>query len=144
MAIRKGNYTTANDMILTGQIYTADQMYRRGLVDVVAEDGEGEMALDQFVRAMEPRFRGTIAALHARRMAAPITHESLQAVVDHWATTAMALTTRDMRLMERLARAQVRKIGGAESGAIEEIKRFELDTAWGVERTGLSEWSTLS
>jgi DSF synthase len=48
-----------------------------------------------------------------------------------------------MRLMERLARAQVRKVGGANEGAVEEIKRMELDTAWGFERTGVSEWATL-
>ena len=143
LTIRKGGYTVANDLVLSGQIYTADQLYRRGLIDLVVEDGEGEQAALQFVRALEPRFRGTMAALHARRIAAPITYESLQTVVDHWATTAMSLTTRDMRLMERLARAQVRKAGGAESGAVEEIKRFELDTAWGVERTGMSEWSSL-
>ena len=38
--------------------------------------------------------------------------------------------------MERLARAQVRKVGGAAEGAVEEIKKIELDTAWGFERTG--------
>ena len=43
--------------------------------------------------------------------------------------------------MERLARAQVRKAGGADEGAVEEIKRLELDTAWGEERTGITEWS---
>ena len=143
LAIRKGGFAVANDLILSGQIYTADQLYRRGLVDLVVDDGEGEQSLNQFVRAMEPRFRGTIAALQARRIAAPISYEALQAVVDHWATTAVSLTTRDMRLMERLARAQVRKAGGAENGAVEEIKRFELDTAWGVERTGMSEWASL-
>jgi DSF synthase len=143
LSIRKGSYTVANDMILSGQIYTADQLYRRGLVEFVVEDGEGEQALDHFIRAMEPRFRGTMAALRARRVAAPITYEALQVVVDQWATTAMSLTTRDMRLMERLARAQVRKVGGADGSAVEEIKRFELDTAWGVERTGMSEWASL-
>lgn len=144
LTVRKGGYAVANDMILSGQVYTADQLYRRGLVDLVVDDGQGFAALDQFVRLMEPRFRGTIAALQARRMSAPISHENLLSIVDHWAVTAMSLTTRDMRLMERLARAQVRKVGGASEGAVEEIKRMELDTAWGFERTGLSEWATLS
>lgn len=143
LTIRKGGYNVANDMVLSGQIYTADQLYRRGLVDLVVDDGAGPLALEQFIRGMDSRFRGTMAALQARRVAAPITHEALQVVVDQWATTAMSLTTRDMRLMERLARAQVRKVGGAEEGAVEEIKRFELDTAWGVERTGMSEWASL-
>ena len=46
--------------------------------------------------------------------------------------------------MERLARAQVRKVGGAEEGAVEEIKRIELDTAWGEESTGVTEWGAMA
>jgi DSF synthase len=90
----------------------------------------------EVVRAVDPRLRGTLAALRAQRMAAPITYESLLEAVDLWAETALTLTTRDLRLMERLARAQVRKAGGADEGAVEEIKRMELDTAWGELRNG--------
>ncbi|MDH5539089.1 MAG: crotonase/enoyl-CoA hydratase family protein [Rhizobacter sp.] len=144
LTVRKAGYAVANEMVLSGQVYAAEQLQRRGLIEHVAEDGQGEHLLAQIVRTMEPRFRGTMAALQARRIAAPITYESLQVIVDHWAVTAMGLTNRDMRLMERLARAQVRKVGGADEGAVEEIKRMELDTAWGVERTGVSEWATLS
>ena len=43
----------------------------------------------------------------------------------------------------RRARAQVRKAGGAQDGAVEEIKRIELDKAWGEERTGITEWASL-
>lgn len=143
LAIRRGGFTVANDLVLSGQIFTADQLFRRGLVDIVVEDDEAPQALERMIHAMEPRFRGTMAALQARRVAAPISHDMLLTIVDHWAVTAMSLNTRDMRLMERLARAQVRKVGGANEGAVEEIKRMELDTAWGFERTGISEWATL-
>lgn len=143
LTIRKAGMVIATDMILSGQIYTADQLQRRGLVDLVVEDGEGELALEKMVRSVAPRLRGTLAALQARRVAAPITYESLQTVVDLWAVTALTLTDRDLRLMERLARAQVRKVGGGLEGAVEEIKRMELDTAWGFEKSGLSEWSSL-
>jgi len=143
LTVRKVGMVVATDMILSGQIYTADQLHRRGLVDLVVEDGEGEIALEKMVRSVSPRLRGTLAALQARRFSAPITYESLQTVVDLWAVTALGLTDRDLRLMERLARAQVRKVGGGLEGAVEEIKRMELDTAWGFEKTGLSEWSTL-
>jgi len=143
LTVRKGGFGIANDMILSGQIYTAEQLQRAGLVDLVVEDGNGEAALSKVVRSVSPRLRGTLSALQARRMAAPITYESLQSVVELWAVSALRLNDRDLRLMERLARAQVRKVGGGEGGAVEEIKRFELDTAWGFERTGLSEWSTL-
>jgi DSF synthase len=144
LTIRKAGFSVANEMVLSGRIYSAEQLHVRGVVDMVVDDGDGEAALEQSVRALEPRLRGKLAALQARRVAAPITFESLQNIVDQWAVTAMALTNRDLRLMERLARAQVRKVGGADEGAVEEIKRMELDTAWGVERTGLSEWATLT
>ncbi len=144
LTIRKGGFGIANDMILSGQIYTADQLHRASLVDLVVEAGEGETALKKVVRSAHPRLRGTLTALQARRLASPIAYESLQAVVELWAVSALRLKDRDLRLMERLARAQVRKVGGAAEGAVEEIKRIELDTAWGFERTGLSEWSALN
>jgi DSF synthase len=141
--IRKAGFAVANEMVLSGRLYTAEQLYRRGLVDLVVEDGDGEAAIERVVRAVDPRLRGTLAALQAQRFAAPISYESLLSIVEQWAATALTLTDRDLRLMERLARAQVRKAGGAEEGAVEEIKRMELDTAWDTERTGISEWVSL-
>ena len=138
--IRKAGFMVANEMILSGRLYTSEQLYRRGLVDAVVEDGEGEAAIEAVVRTVDPRLRGTLAALQAQRLAAPITYECLMAIVEQWAEVALTLTDRDLRLMERLARAQARKAGGALEGAVEEIKRHELDTAWGEERTGVTVW----
>jgi len=142
--IRKSSFAVANEMILSGRLYTAEQLQRRHLVDMVVEDGEGEEAIQTVLQAVHPRLRGTLAALEARRKAAPITYESLMEIVNQWTEAAMQLTDRDLRLMERLARAQVRKAGGAHDGAVEEIKRIELDRAWGEERTGITEWGALT
>lgn len=138
--IRKAGFQVANEMILSGRLYSAEELYRVGLVDLVVEDGDGEAAIEHVVRSVDPRLRGTLAALQAQRHAAPVPYESLIAIVDQWAEAALGLTDRDLRLMERLARAQARKAGGADEGAVEEIKRLELDTAWGEERTGITEW----
>ena len=154
LTIRKAGFAVAKDMILSGRLYTADQLLRRSLVDAVVDDGTGEQAVLEVVRSVEPKLRGTLAALSAQRMVAPVTYESLLEVVELWAESAMSLTTRDLRLMERLARAQVRKAGGAGEGAVEEIKRIELDTACGELRggntafdeergTGLTAWGAL-
>lgn len=127
---RKAGIAVANEMILSGKLYSADDLHQRGLVDEVVNDGEGEAALEARVRQMDTRWRGMVQALKARRMAYPVSYDSLVAIVDHWAESALGLSDRDLRLMERLARAQIRKIGGAEEGAIEEIKRIELEQAW--------------
>jgi DSF synthase len=142
--IRKAGFAVANEMILSGALYSAQQLLQSSLVDMVVPDGAGEIAIEELLRSIHPRLQGTLAALEGRRFASPITHESLLRIVDHWADTALKLTDRDLRLMDRLARAQARKVGGANEGAVDEIKRMELDKAWGEERTGITEWTTLS
>jgi DSF synthase len=135
--IRKAGFAVANEMILSGRLFSAEELHHRKLVDVVVEDGEGEAAIEKVIREVDPRHRGTLAALRARRIAQPIVYENLMAIVEQWAESAMGLTDRDLRLMERLARAQARKAGGADEGAVEEIKRMELENAWGERRSGV-------
>ena len=142
--IRRAGFTVANEMIMSGKLYSAVELQQRGLVDYVVENGDGEEAIETIVRGVDVRQRGMLAALRARSLAMPITYQSLIDIVDHWAETALTLTDRDLRLMERLAKAQIRKVGGGAEGAVEEIKRLELDSAWGEERTGISQWATLS
>jgi len=132
--IRRAGFAMAHEMILSGHLYSADELLQRRLIDTVVPDGDGERAIEQAVREIDPRHRGTIAALRAQRVAAPVRRESLVAIVEQWAESAMGLSDRDLRLMERLARAQVRKAGGADEGAVEEIKRLELEQAWHSER----------
>jgi len=134
--IRRAGFAVANEMILSGRLYSAEELLSRKLVDYVVDDGQGEIAVEKVVRDVDPKHRGTMAALRAQRLAAPIRYESLMGIVDQWAESALGLTDRDLRLMERLARAQARKAGGAEEGAVEEIKRIELETAWGERRVG--------
>lgn len=134
--IRKAGFAVANEMILSGRLFSADELLYRRVIDVVADDGAGEQAIEDVVREVDPRHRGTLAALRAQRLAAPIRYETLMAIVDQWAESALGLTDRDLRLMERLARAQARKAGGADEGAVDEIKRMELENAWGERRTG--------
>lgn len=135
--IRKAGFAVANEMILSGRLYSAEELLYRRIVDVVCEDGEGEAAIERAVRDIDPRHRGAIAALRAQRMAAPVRYESLTAIVELWAESALGLTDRDLRLMERLARAQARKAGGADEGAVEELKRMEIENAWGERRAGV-------
>ncbi|HSW06871.1 crotonase/enoyl-CoA hydratase family protein [Aquabacterium sp.] len=144
--IRRAGFDVANEMILSGRLYSAEELHVRHMVDVVADDGQGEAAIDRVIRDVDPRHRGTLAALRAQRLAAPIRYETLLAIVDQWAEAALGLTDRDLRLMERLARAQARKAGGAEEGAVEEIKRMELENAWGEghRRTGVDRRGPIS
>jgi DSF synthase len=135
--IRRAGMAVASEMILSGRLFSAEELKSRHLIDEVAETDQGEAVVDRVVREVDPRLRGTLAALRAQRLAAPVRHESLVAIVEQWAESALTLTDRDLRLMERLARAQARKAGGADEGAVEELKRMELEAAWGERRSGV-------
>ena len=139
--IRKAGFAVANEMILSGRLYTAEQLYRRSLVDMVVDDGEGEAAHRR--RSCAPSIRACAArSPRCRRSASPRRSPTSRCCRSSISgpRRRMTLTDRDLRLMERLARAQARKAGGADEGAVEEIKRIELDTAWGEERSGNTGW----
>ena len=145
--IRKAGFEVANEMILSGRLYKAEELRDKGIVDLVVDDGQGEEAIGDVVRAVHPRHKGILAALKARSLASPITYESLNEVVEQWVEAAMSVTDRDLKIMERLAKAQIRKHGGEHvgefSGAVGEIKRMEVDRAMREEHTGVTAWGAL-
>jgi DSF synthase len=98
---------------MSGKVYSAEELYELGIVDVLAEDGEGEKAVRDYVEQHHRRFNMHRAVYEARRRVNPVTLQELLDVVDLWAETAMNVGERDLRLMERLCAAQDRRIMGA-------------------------------
>jgi len=96
----------AEEIIMSGQVYTAQQMYDAGVIDHLTEDGNG---LD-FVRAMvssRQRKRNSYRAMSlAKREFLPVRLAEMKSIVSVWVDAAMRLETRDLRMMARLVRAQ--------------------------------------
>jgi DSF synthase len=107
---RKIGFGRAERMILSGKIYTAEELYDMGLVDVLAEDGEGEAEVRKFISGSEARYRLYKSLAQARQRVAPLTFEELCDITDIWVNTAMHLSETDLRRMERLALAQRRRV----------------------------------
>jgi len=96
----------AEEMILSGKIYLAEELYDMGIVDVLAEDGEGEQALEKYIK-QHSRARNTRLALQkVRQRYNPIEYAELIDIIDIWVDTALKLGNRDLRMMDRLVRAQ--------------------------------------
>ena len=83
-------------------------IYDLGVVDVLAPDDAGEAAVYSFVRKHAKAPNGRRAIEMVRREVEPVTREELMRVVSIWADAALRLSERDLRLMERLVRAQNR------------------------------------
>ncbi len=96
----------AEQIILGGNIYSAAQLHDWGVVDVLARNGDGEKALYEFV-ARHSRKRNAYQAFHkVRQTYNPITYEELMDVTLIWVESALNLGPKELRLMERLVKAQ--------------------------------------
>jgi len=105
---RKVGRRTAEELITSGSMYTGRQLYEMGVVDVLAPDGEGEASVYSFVRKHARGANGRRAIEMVRREIEPVTHDELMRVAGIWADAALRLTERDLRMMERLVRAQTK------------------------------------
>ncbi len=97
-------------MIMSGNLYTGAELHEMGVVDVLAEDGEGEATVRDYIERNARKFNAQHAMLRTRRQINPVTEAELRGVVDIWVETAMAVTEPDLRKMERLALAQKRRL----------------------------------
>jgi DSF synthase len=91
-----------------------------GVVDVVATDGQGENAVRNWIARNAKRRNGLQAVLRARQFIHPVTREELDGIVGLWLDAAMRLGERDLRMMNRLVRAQVRRLDPSERAAMHE------------------------
>jgi DSF synthase len=107
---RRVGQKMAEKFILEGKIYTASELHDMGIVDILAEDGEGESTIVEYCRRNANRFAAERAVYRARRVSDPVELAELLEITNIWAETALTLTEADVRKMERLADAQERRI----------------------------------
>jgi DSF synthase len=105
---RKIGRRAAEEMITSGTIYSARQLFDMGVVDVLTPDGTGEAAIYSYIRKHAKAANGRRAFERVRTEITPITRQELMQVVEIWADAALRIEDRDLRMMERLVRAQQR------------------------------------
>ncbi|GJE41936.1 Fatty acid oxidation complex subunit alpha [Methylobacterium soli] len=103
----------AQELILGGRTYSAEEMHELGIVHILAERGQGEAAVRSYIAGNHRRRNGQQAIYQAAREVDRISLEELRKIVTVWAAAAMNLTDRDLSIMERLVTAQDRLIAKA-------------------------------
>lgn len=96
----------AEQLILGGRIHTAEELFEMGVVDILAEEGEGEEAVYRYVRKHSRSRIGQLAMQRVRQRYNPVTHAELMDITRIWVDAAMQLEAKDLKVMERLVRAQ--------------------------------------
>ncbi len=107
---RKIGTSAAEKMIMSGKVYTAEELHGLGVVDVLAEDGEGEMAVREYIARNRRRHNAHKAMYRSKRHVNPLTYKELKDIVDIWVDAALQLGEQDLRMMSRLTSAQMRRL----------------------------------
>jgi DSF synthase len=109
--VRRTGPDVAEKIIMSGELLTAQKMHNLGLVDEVVEDGQGEKAVERFIQRHRKRGNAHEAMSRIRKCINPVTYEELIEITRIWVDAALKLTSRDLRMIERLVQAQNRRSG---------------------------------
>lgn len=107
---RKIGMPAAEKMVRSGKIYSGEELYQMGVVDVLAEDGQGEYALNNWIKKNHRSLNSFQAINHAKQRVNPLTLAELYDVVEIWVDAALRLDERNLKVMDRLVRAQNSKV----------------------------------
>jgi DSF synthase len=107
---RKVGMPVAEKMVRSGKVYTGEELYQMGVVDVLAEDGQGEYALNNWIKKNHRSLNSFQAINRAKQRINPLTLAELYDIVEIWVDAALRLDERNLKVMDRLVRAQNSKV----------------------------------
>lgn len=96
-------------ILISGRNYTASDFHDMGIVDILADEGQGHGAVDDFIDCHSKQHNGRLAIHKAKLLSHPITMEELRNIADLWVDSALKLDDKSLRVMERLFRAQIHR-----------------------------------
>jgi len=114
---RRIGSSLAERIILSGKTYSATELYEMGIIDVIAEDGQGIQATEDYLKSHNQSHNTIRSMKKIRQLVHPITQGILYEIVDIWVDAAMNLSEKDLAKMERLLHLQR---GSKDSKALKE------------------------
>jgi DSF synthase len=103
---RKVGKRVTEELIAGGRLYDADDMLAMGVIDMVVDQGRGEAEVANLIRSRGRNRKAIAGIAAARRCVHKLDYEELLGVVEVWVDTALSLSSRDLKLMQRLVSRQ--------------------------------------
>lgn len=100
----------ADKMIRSGAVYSAEELHAMGLIDILADKGQGRQAIRELLAQHKRSWNAFEALQLIKRHYLPVSYEMLAASAQIWVDAAMRLTSRNLRMMERLVSAQKKRV----------------------------------
>jgi DSF synthase len=103
---RKIGFSEAEKMIMSGGVYSAEKLYDMGLVDILAEKGEGEVAIYRYIKSTQRSGNTYRSMQQVKDICNQVGYEEMMDIGKVWADAALRLSDKDLRMVERLVRRQ--------------------------------------
>jgi len=104
------NTSLAEHIILSGKLYRAEELYELGVIDILAEPGKGDQELQDYIRHANRRSNAHALIRHTRNLYNEASYNELLEITNLWVDCAMSLGDRERKTINRLIRAQNRKM----------------------------------
>lgn len=111
LVTRRIGQRLAEKLILDGEVLPAERMFDLGLVDHLVEPGEGRDFVRRLIRQRSHAANG-LRAFRKAQQCTPfaLSYEELMDITREWVAAACKLEQRDLRMMDRLVKAQNRLV----------------------------------
>ncbi|OUR64814.1 enoyl-CoA hydratase [Methylophaga sp. 42_25_T18] len=103
---RKIGVAAAEKMILSGKLYSAEELFEMGIVDILAEPGEGELAVYKYIKRANKTPNSYKALAKVKDICNQITYQELLDITNIWVDAAFKLADKDLKMMTRLIKRQ--------------------------------------
>ncbi len=106
---RRMDPARAEKVILSGRVFEAEEFHEMGLIDVLADPGEGEKAVREYIAGQRRLYDVHRSIYQIRQRTNPLNLDDLLSISELWVDTALKLTPADLRKMRRLSAAQTKR-----------------------------------
>ncbi len=104
---RRVTAALAEEIILSADNFSAESLSELGVIDILADPGEGEAAVRSYISKHRSK-PGYCAFRRALNRTRPVDHDELYFLADEWVDAAMRLDLINLRRIDRLVRGQER------------------------------------
>jgi DSF synthase len=105
----------AEQMMLSGKIYRAEECYEMGLVDILVNKGGAIEAAKTFMKENQRKHAARCAISKVNKRMNPLSLQDLRDITDIWVDHTLSLDAIDLRRMEYLANAQTARLRATEA-----------------------------
>jgi len=99
----------AEEMILSGKVYSAKELYEMGLLTVLANEGTARKKAVKFMNKQNKLRNGHQAVSAARNRYQQLDREEFMKINEIWVDAALKLEEKDLKVMHKLIEAQNQK-----------------------------------